>query len=381
MALNLESLRKTINETDKEMVALFEKRMDAVAKIAEFKKQHNMKILDSGREKEVITRAVSYLENQDLETSLRFFMEDLLTISRQYQIARLGTEKTLHKEQTKIEIKPDSIIGYYGSTGSYSEEAALEHFGDNISKKEYMTFDAVVTALLNQEIDIGILPVENSSTGIISTVMDLIRDNPVCIIGEHVKRICHHLLVNPGTKLEDIEKVYSHQQGLEQSSEFLKQFSWEQIVYKSTAGSAEMVSKTRDKKKAAIASERCADIYGLEILIPNIHYNQDNYTRFIIIGREPVLNQHCNKISIVMGISHKPGALYGILRLFNERNLNLMKIESRPIIGKPWEYLFFFDFEGNLMDDRVKELLECMKDATHGFRVLGNYRAYEPGGC
>jgi chorismate mutase/prephenate dehydratase len=164
---------------------------------------------------------------------------------------------------------------------------------------------------------------------------------------------------------------------LEQSSRFLKQYPWEQIAYHSTASSAGLIRKLGDKTKAAVASENCAQMYGLEILVPNIQYNQDNYTRFIMIEREPVVNEHCNKISIVMDIAHKPGALYAILRLFNERSLNLLKIESRPIIGKPWEYLFFFDFEGNLTDPRVKELLGCLEDSAGEFRVLGNYRAYE----
>lgn len=381
MELNLGETRKKINAIDEELVALFEERMQLVLEIAEYKRKHGMQVLDANREKEVIARAVAALQNRDLEMYLRFFMEDLMALSRQYQIAQLSRESGDHTEHPERTLGADTVIGYYGSPGSYSEEAALEHFGEAVSRKSCMTFDEVVTALLNDEINIGILPVENSSTGTISAVMDLIRDNPVHITGEHVVRICHHLLVVPGTELKDIKTVYSHQQGLEQSSQFLKQFSWEQIVYKSTATSAELVGRLGDRTKAAIASERCARLYGLQILVPNIHYNQNNYTRFITIEKQPVLHERCNKISIVMDIAHRPGALYSVLRLFNERSLNLMKIESRPIPGKSWEYLFFFDFEGNLKDPRVKELLECLKDAAKTFRVLGNYQAYEAKEC
>ncbi len=380
MELNLDGIREKINAIDEKMVKLFEERMETVSQVAVYKKQHNMKILDSGREKDVIARAVSHLHNPKLETYLRFFMDDLMTLSRQYQLSQLGHEPGNIK-QTERTLQPGTVIGHYGSPGSYSEEAANLHFGSDIIKKPCKTFDEVVCALLKQEIDIGMLPVENSSTGIIAAVMDLIRDNQIYITGEHISRICHHLLAVPGTKLEDIQTVYSHQQGLDQSSHFLKKYPWEQIAYNSTASSAELVGRMGDKTKAAVASESSARLYGLEILVPDIHYNQNNYTRFISIEREPIVHESCNKISIVMDIAHKPGALYTILRLFNERSLNLMKIESRPVIGKPWEYLFFFDFEGSLMDPVVRELLECLKDAAHDFRVLGNYRAYEPSGC
>lgn len=377
MESNLESIRKKINEIDENLVKLFEERMKTVSEVAGYKKLNNMKVLDVNREREVIDRAISVLRDKGLEAYLRFFMDDLLSLSRQYQIRYLKSSLDYTGDKSKDTLNPKAV-GHYGLPGSYSEEAALEYFGPNIERKAYATFDEVVSALLRNEIDVGVLPVENSSTGTITAVMDLIRDHQVYIVGEHILRICHHLLVLPGAKLSDIKTVYSHQQGLEQSSRFLKQYPWEQIVYKSTASSAALVKELGDKSKAAIASEQCARIYGLEILYPNIQYNQSNYTRFILIGREPVLNESCNKISIVMDIAHKPGALYSVLRLFHERSLNLLKIESRPVIGKPWEYLFFFDFEGNLMDERVRELLDCLKDGTETFRMLGNYRAYEP---
>ncbi|MBP7174745.1 MAG: chorismate mutase [Thermoclostridium sp.] len=381
MELNLNEIRIKINAIDEKLVKLFEERMETVSEVAAYKKQHNMEVLDSNREKDVIARAVSHLHNPELETYLRFFMDDLMTLSRQYQLAQLTKDHKHVSTQAERTLQPGTVIGHYGSSGSYSEEAAVLHFGSDIVKKSCNTFEEVVYDLLNHKIDIGMLPVENSSTGIITAVMDLIRDNQVYITGEHISRICHHLLVVPGTKLEDINTVYSHQQGLEQSSHFLKKYPWEQVAYNSTANSAELVSRLGDKTKAAVASESSARLYGLEILVPDIHYNQNNYTRFISIEREPVVHESCNKISIVMDIAHKPGALYTILRLFNERSLNLMKIESRPVIGKPWEYLFFFDFEGNLMEPRIRELLECLKATAHDFRVLGNYRAFEPSGC
>ena len=375
--LNLQHYREIINEIDKNLVSVFEQRMETVKKIADYKRKNKLKILDAEREKKVVENAVSYLKNKELEKYLRFFIDDLLTLCRQYQIDSIANDFSVSYEEAKPEIMPDTVIGYYGLPGSYCEEAAIEYFGKIFSGKSYQAFDEVISALSSGEIDIGVLPIENSSTGTITEVIDLIRDNSVYIVGEHVVAIRHNLLALPGTKLSDIRTVYSHVQGLEQSAHFLKKYAWEQIVYKSTANSAKLIRDIGDKTKAAIASSRCAEVYGLEILVPHIHYNKNNYTRFILVGRELAVNNACDKISIVMDIAHKPGALYNVLRLFNEQNINIMKIESRPIIERPWEYLFFFDFEGTLEYERVKNLIESLKNISHQFRLLGNYRNSE----
>lgn len=374
---NILSLRSKINSIDQELVRLFEKRMETVAKIAEYKKSHNMALVDSDREQEVIQRAISLLKNRELDEYVTFFIEDLMTISKQYQIDKIKHYNLSHNIENSDKITHNAPVGFYGQTGSFSEEAAIKYFGTDCLRKGYVRFDEVISALLNSEISAGVLPVENSSTGTITEVMDLIRDNDVYISGEHIERIRHHLLVIPGTKLSDITTVYSHHQGIEQSSQFLKQYPFEQIIYKSTADSAKLIKNLGDKSKAAIGSERCAEIYGLDILVPDIHYNKNNYTRFIVIERNLSVNKNCNKISIIMDIKHRTGALFNVLRLFKQRNINLLKIESRPIIGKPWEYMFFFDFEGNIEEDRVKKLLESLKSQANNFRLLGNYVSHE----
>jgi chorismate mutase/prephenate dehydratase len=375
MKQHLDSLRKKINETDKKIVKLFEERLNTVSKIAALKKQNNLKVFDPEREKEVIKRAASYLNENSLEKYLTPFMDEMMTQSRQYQIDLIGSPGTVTGENRKFKIKDDSVIGYLGVSGSYSEEAASLYFGDNCKKRSFGHFDEIVSSILKGEIDIGVLPVENSSTGTISKVMDLIGSNDVYITGEHISKISHNLLVLPGTKLTDIKEVYSHHQGLEQSIKYLKQYPWELIEYKSTADSARLVQKLQDKTKAAVASRRCVEIYGLEIAVPDINF-ENNYTRFVMTGREMIIDENCNKISVVMDIAHKPGALYKVLRLFKDRNINLLKIESRPIIGKPWEYLFYFDFEGNLAEDRVKDLIEYLRNSSGIFKLLGNYPAF-----
>ena len=374
---NISKLRSRINSIDEELVKLFEERMETVAQIAEYKKRNNIGIVDSDREKEVIDRAVSLLANKNLKEYVTFFIEDLMTISKHYQIERMGDSNLSDSKKSSEIFAQKAPVGFYGQVGSFSEEAAIKYFGADCLMKGYVRFDEVISALLNNEISAGVLPVENSSTGTIAEVMDLIRDNNVYITGEHIERIRHHLLVIPGTKLSDIKTVYSHHQGIEQSNQFLKQYPFEHIIYKSTADSAKLIKELGDKTKAAIGSERCAQIYGLEILVPDIHYNKNNYTRFIIIEKNLSVNSKCNKISIIMDIKHRTGALFDVLRLFKQRNINLLKIESRPIIGKPWEYMFFFDFEGNIEEERIKKLIESLKCQSNNFRLLGNYASHE----
>lgn len=379
MENNLLKLRNRINSIDQQLVKLFEERMETVAAIAEHKKINNMKILDSSREKEVIERAISLLENKSLKDYITFFIEDLMTISKQYQIEKVQDCLLPDGDEKNETVKPNAPVGFYGQAGSFCEEATIQYFGEDYTRKGYVRFDEVISALLSSEICVGMLPVENSSTGTITEVIDLIRDNDVYITGEHIERIRQHLLVIPGTKLSDIKTVYSHHQGIEQSSHFLKKYPFEQIIYKSTADSAKLVKDLGDKTNAAIGSERCAKIYGLDILVPDIHYNKNNYTRFITIEKNLSVNEKCNKISIIMDIAHRTGALFNVLRLFKQRNINLLKIESRPIIGKPWQYMFFFDFEGNIDEDRVKKLLECLKSQARNFRLLGNYLSDKTG--
>ncbi|HZK26989.1 MAG TPA: chorismate mutase [Thermoclostridium sp.] len=390
--INLESLREKINLIDQELVELFEQRMEIVTSIAEHKRRSNKDIYDSNREKKVIEQAKSQLKNENLEEYLVLFLENLMAISRQYQGDTMQCETFTQQDidvlpNTDIlantgiasapEKKQNIPIGFYGQIGSFSEEATIQYFGDGYVRKGYSRFDEVISALLNDEISVGVLPVENSSTGTISDVMDLIRDNDIYITGELIQKIRQHLLVIPGTKLSDIETVYSHHQGIEQTSKFLKQHSFEQIIFKSTADSARLVKELGDKTKAAIGSQRCADIYGLEILAPDIHYNNNNYTRFITIEKNLSVNSDCNKISIIMDIAHRTGALFDVLRLFKHNSINLIKIESRPIIGEPWQYMFFFDFEGNLQNDSVQTLLKCLKGMSQSFRLLGNYVSQE----
>ncbi|WMJ79801.1 chorismate mutase [Clostridium sp. MB40-C1] len=385
----LEELREKIDDIDKDLTELFEKRMEIVLKVAKYKKEKNIPILNENREKEVIKKNLNYLKNEKFKEGLEKFFKDTMDISRKIQSEETFKQKNNYEEEYKEEVnssnKPlktaclDNIrVGFQGVKGSFSEEALLEYFGSNKNTYNVESFEDVFKAINNDDIDYGVLPIENSSTGGISDVYDFLRKYGFFIIGEKIIKVNHNLLGIPGSKLDNITEVYSHIQAFCQSSEFLKKHNdWKCIPYRNTAISAKYVKEENCKCKAAIGSKNCAEVYGLDIIEGDINYNKNNYTRFIVIGKELEYDCDCNKISIILALPHKSGALYNVLSIFAENNLNMLKIESRPIIGKPWEYYFYIDFEGNITMKNVKTALECIKTNSSYFKILGNYKLHK----
>ncbi|WP_245331518.1 prephenate dehydratase [Clostridium algifaecis] len=266
-------------------------------------------------------------------------------------------------------------VGFYGVEASFSHEALLAYFGRNINAISCNEFKDVFDALEEGKIKYGVVPIENSSTGGILEVYDLLRNYGFYIVGEKCVKINHNLLGVKGTKLSDIKEVYSHSQAFLQSKKFLMEHkNWSMIPYFSTAMSAKYISESKLKSRVCIASKKAAELYGLSILKENINYNKNNYTRFIIIGKSNNISEEMDKISIVITVSHKVGSLYDILSYFKNNNLNMAKIESRPIINEPWRYFFYIDFYGNVLDKNVKDALEGIKSDCQYFRFIGNYK-------
>jgi chorismate mutase/prephenate dehydratase len=267
--------------------------------------------------------------------------------------------------------------GFQGVPGSFSEEALLVYYSNNnIEAVALPEFEDICTSVESGTIDYGILPIENSSTGAITHVYDLLNQYNVFIRGEVCLSINQHLLTLPETEIDDIKEVYSHPQGFEQSRAFLKEYPWSLIPYYNTAKSAELVSKCKRKEKAAIGSQRAAELYGLKVLRRCINSSKTNSTRFVIIGKDIRITEDCNKISIVMATKHTAGSLFNVLRYFAENGINMLKIESRPIPDRPWEYFFYVDFEGNLSNNIVGLAMERIKESTEYFKLLGNYRGF-----
>lgn len=272
-------------------------------------------------------------------------------------------------------IDKNTNIGYYGVLGSYSHEAMLNIFGEGYNEVNSESFEGVFKLLEEGKIRYGVVPIENSSTGGISDVMDLLNKYKLFIVKEKCMRINQCLLGIEGATLEDIQEVYSHPQGLQQSKDFLQAYShWKLYNYYNTAKSAQYVKESATKTKAAVGSEKAAKLYGLNVIKANINTNQENYTRFIVLSNTLEENNEADKLSIILKLPHKAGSLYNVIKIIYENNLNMMKIESRPIANTPWEYSFYIDFEGNLKDEKVNKALENIKDISIAFKIVGNYK-------
>ena len=265
-------------------------------------------------------------------------------------------------------------VGYQGVPGSFSEQALYDIFNKDVKTTAVESFEDIFIFIQENKILYGILPIENSSTGAISDVYDLLNKYDCHIVAETCLKVNHNLMAHYGVGLQDIDEVYSHPQAFGQCSEFLNEYKiWKTISYQNTAKSAEFVSLTSNKKIAAIGSKRAAEIYNLNILKKDINFNSNNTTRFVVISKNIVENKKNNKISLVFSISHKAGTLYNVLRTFAENELNLLKIESRPTAEKPWEYNFYIDLEGNIGEKRVVEAIDAFEKQCLYFKILGNY--------
>ncbi len=268
-------------------------------------------------------------------------------------------------------------VGYQGVPGAYSHLALRQYFaGRPVEARNYMLFEDVINAVMKGEIHYGVLPIENSSTGGITEVYDLVRRYGAFIVGEKIVKVEHCLLAWPGAKLEDIREVYSHPQGFSQCRTFFKEHpAMRQFNYFNTAKAAELVAEKKTGYMAAVAGAQAAEQYGLAILARGINTNQSNYTRFIVISRERELVPEADKITLIVSLKHQPGSLYRVLSHFARYQINMTNIESRPIPGRPWEYYFHMDITGHLTDPAVRQALADLPEDTTECKILGNYPA------
>jgi len=263
-------------------------------------------------------------------------------------------------------------VAFQGERGAFSEDAVITFFGDvELFPSRYI--GDVFEAVLRDEVDFGVVPVENSQAGSINDTYDLLLSYPLNIVGEIHLRISHCLMALPGESLDGIKMIYSHPQALAQCEGFLRKLKAEIVPTYDTAGSAKRIKESGLKGCAAVASRRAAQIYGLAILAEKIETNVNNYTRFFVISKkkaEPTLK---SKTSLVFGTKNIPGALYACLGAFATRDINLTKLESRPSRDKPWEYIFYVDFEGHIDDQVCQEALAELKEKTNFIKILGSY--------
>ncbi len=252
--------------------------------------------------------------------------------------------------------------------------AMLKYFGEDVNCFHVDTFRDAMCALEEGSADFAVLPIENSTAGIVNESYDLLVEFENYIVGEQIIKIEHCLMGLPGTDYEKIETVYSHPQSLMQSSRYLNEHeNWRQISMQNNAFAARKVSEDGDKTQVAIASEQAAKIYDLDILERGVNQSETNSTRFIIVTNQKIFLKNAKKVSLCLEVPHESGSLYHILSHFIYNNLNMCKIESRPIEDRNWEYRFFIDFEGNLADSAVKNALRGLREEARSMKILGNY--------
>ncbi len=375
MVIDLAESRKKIDEIDKEIVRLFQERMGVATDVAAYKRSTGKKVLDPKREEEKIESLRALGKDEFNKMGIEDLFRQIMSISRKYQYQALGpaVNEIPFRQVKSLDADADTRVVCFGEHGAFTEQAMEDVFGMNISAFHKNTFREVMEMVANGEAKYGVLPIENTSTGGITDIYDLLVDYDVTIVAEHVIKVEQDLLGLPGTKLEDIKMVYSHPQGLMQSAKFLEEHSYMSTKsYSSTSGAAKKVAEDGDRTQAAIASARAAKKFGLEILQKAVNFENQNYTRFIIITNQKVYLSNANKLSLCFEVKHQVGALYNMLANFYYNDLNLTKIESRPIENRQWEYRFFVDVEGNLNDPGVGNAIASIEEFASKLTILGN---------
>ena len=375
--IDLLESRDKIDKIDMEIVRLFEERMKICEDVAEYKIATGKKVLDAERERQKLKALRGRAHGEFNQLGTQELFEQIMAISRKRQY-QLLTEHGVEDEE-KLEMV-DSLplnnvtVVFQGVEGAYSYAAMREYFDDDIKSFHVKTWRDAMEAVVEGKADYGVLPIENSTAGIVAGIYDLLTEYDLNIVGEQIISPRHVLLGLPEASLEDIHCVYSHSQALAQCSKYLEAHpEWRTQEMENTAGSAKKVREDGDTTQASIASRQAGELYGLKVLAENICSNDKNATRFVIVSKKPIYVKDANKISIFFELHHESGTLYHMLSHIIYNGLNMTKIESRPIPGKNWQYRFFVDFEGNLQDSAVKNALRGIEAEADRMRILGNY--------
>lgn len=374
---DLQELRVEIDRIDREMVRLFEERMEVCRQVAEYKIANGKKVLDRPRELQKLETLGGMAHSDFNRHGVQELFQQIMSMSRklQYQLlAEEGVSGNLPFTQIDHIDREHCRVVYQGVEGAYQHQAAIDYFGKGVNVFHMPTWRDCMEAIKEGMADYAVLPIENSSAGEVNDIYDLLEEYDNYIVGEQILKISHALLGLPDAELSDIRTVYSHPQALMQCSVYLDSHpQWRQVSLSNTAVAAEKVGKEQDKSQAAIASEAAADYHGLKVLAMPINHNRFNSTRFIIVTNRKMYEKDAKKVSLCFELPHTSGSLYNILSHIIYNDLNMCKIESRPIPERNWEYHFFVDFEGNLNDSAVKNAIRGIMEEAVNFKILGNY--------
>lgn len=368
--MDLNELRQGINALDETIMEAFEQRMQLCKQVAVYKQANGMQIFQTDREKEILARVRSQAP-EGLDGSSALLFQTIMDISKYLQYRELHKVVDPYEFQPLV-ITPDASVACQGMAGANSEAAARQIFGEECMPKFLPTFSDVFDAVQRGEVTFGIIPVQNSTAGSVVQAYDLMKDYNFFITRATVVEITNCLAVKPGTHLDDVRDVYSHPQALSQCSQFIVRNGLKPHEYDNTATAAQLVADSVEPI-AAICSEGCAKLHGLEILADHISDYVPNYTRFFCISKDLLLSEDADRISVMLKLPHEEGSLHRLLSKFVIAGLNLLKLESRPIRNGSFEVMFYLDFSGNIHDPAVSALLSDLTENLEYFNFLGNY--------
>lgn len=376
--MKIEELRTKIDAIDTQLVELLRERLGVAASIAEYKKLNNLPVLDKSRERELLNK-VSKQAGEEFDSETRIFFNDLMGISRAYQSKLLG-EKSSYSDAIENAISstekifPESaMVACQGVEGAFSQQACEKIF-PNPSIVFLNTWEGVFHAVDSGFCRYGILPLENSNAGSVNRIYDLLAQFNFSIVRSTRIHVNHSVLAKKGVKLEDIKDIYSHEQAINQCSEFLNTLKNVNIhVCDNTAMAAKLVAESDRTDVAALSSKACADLYNLNVLKEAVQNDGNNYTRFICISKKLEIYPGATKTSLMIVAPHKPGSLYSVLSKFNSLGVNVIKLESRPIPGSDFEFMFYFDIDVSVYSPKFLVLLGQLESEAEQFQYLGSY--------
>lgn len=377
--MELNEIRQKIDAIDDQIAELYARRMELVKEVLETKKKTGKAVNDPDREKKILLRVTEKVDESQ-QVYLKRVFETIFETSKAYQTAnaeyrsQTGDKIAMAIEKGELNFPARAKVACQGVAGAYSGIAADKLF-ELADVTYFKNFDGVFQAVEKGFCKYGVLPIENSSAGSVNQVYDLMKEHKFYIVKSVRLSISHNLVVNKDTKVEDIKEIYSHEQALSQCKKHLEQFKNASIIAcANTAVAARMVAESGRKDVAAISSRECAEIYGLKLLETNVQDSDNNYTRFILIAKDMEFYKDSDKISIMTTLpQNTPGSLNKLLAKFSNLGINLTKLESRPIVGSSFEFMFYFDFNCDIREKSVQNLLCELDNSTEQFTFLGAY--------
>ena len=375
---DLKEIRARIDSIDKEFSRLFLERLDVSADVAEYKRATGKPIYDRTRERENIA-AASERVPPEFANYAAVIQSVLMEASREKQYRVLGQQSRVANHIEEALVASPSLfpkhahVACQGVEGAY-QQLAVDRMFRRSSLSFFDSFEGVFRAVESGLAEFGVLPIENSTAGSVNQVYDLMMRHDFHIVRSCRLKIDHNLLVKPGTNKDDVRIVYSHQQAINQCANYISTIPNCRVhVCENTAKAAELVSKSHRNDVAALASRSCADLYGLRIAEQSVQDNQNNYTRFACISKDLIIYPGADRASLMLVVNHEPGALYNVLARFYALDINLIKLESRPIANRDFEFMFYFDIECPAAAPEFRMLINSLTDVCDEFRYLGSY--------